>query len=1346
MPKPMRLLVDLQGCQNGSRHRGIGRYSLSLVKALARNAGAHEVYVLLNGLFEDTVEPLRRELQALIDPARILVFDAPSPVDELRPENAWRQRAAELLRERFIADFDPDALLVSSMVEGSMDNTVASVGWVGGRTVVGAVLYDLIPLLDPERYIGWAPARKWYFNKMDSMRRADLLLAISASAAQEAITALGIDAERVTNISTAADEFFEDRTVAPSALAACQRKFGIQRSYLMHSGNVEPRKNFQGLMKAYAALPADLRRAYQLVLVGKYSPDARAELLALSATLDLQPHDVVLTGHVSDDDLVALYAGCHLFVFPSLHEGFGLPVLEAMHFGVPAIGSNTTSVPEVIGRSDATFDPVSTTAITALMERALTDPTFYGSLKAHARRHARTFTWDDCARRAFAAFEQAQSRRATSAGAATPAATLQQILAAVVADTLVGVPTQQELQSVAASLARNEGAVSRAKAQAGCSGALRWRVEGPFDSSYSLALVNREAARSLAAFGHRVVLHSTEGPGDFAANPDFLGRNPDLATLHARVPTHGHDTVDVVSRNLYPPRVADMAGPLNLLHHYAWEETGFPADWVAQFNQHLQGITCTSSHVQKVLVDNGVVVPMAVVGNGVDHWERVQPSADRVFPGKRFRFLHVSSCFPRKGADVMLDAFGDVFSRSDEVSLLIKTFANPHNDIHQRIAACQAANPQFPDVQVLEDDFSDADLKALYQHCQVLVAPSRAEGFGLPMAEALLSGLPVITTDWGGQTDFCSPDNAWLVDYRFTPTQTHFGLQGSVWAEPDRASLADAFRRAKASPPSRRLAMAEHGRALLMTHYRWADVTARSLDAVRRWQGSRAATQSGARIGWVTTWNTKCGIASYSRHLIEAAGQGLTVLAPRQDGRVRADESFIRRCWLSSKEDNDFAGLSRCIAEEGLSVLVLQFNYGFFNLHRLADFLHDQIDAGRTVVVTMHATGDPPALAADPNWRLSTLVPALARCQRLLVHAVADLNRLKQIGLVDNVALFAHPLWHLPPSKPAAARQDLLPLVSTFGYCLPHKGLPEMLQAVDLLRRQGKPVRLRMLNAEYPDPTSAALVAALRRQVDSLGLRDLVDMRTEFLSDGDAASLLGEADLIVFPYQDTQESASGAVRHGMATGRPVAVTPIGIFDELGAGVFRLGGVEPEALARGITDVLAGVAADSEPARATEQAATAWRAAHDVAHLSRRLFAICQALASAGPPEALRWHGASRMFRTTVGRPDGTSLRTTGSAGFLLFGPYQPLHTGSFRVTVTGTCRQIGRSPASIDVAVAAGQDVLARADFATGVGASALAVLDFEVTAPCSDLEVRIHVDAWLDCTIDDVKIGPPID
>ena len=104
----MRLLLDLQGCQSESRLRGIGRYTLALAKAMARNAGDHEVWLLMSELFPETVLPLCEQFAGLVPPERILVFSAPGPVAEMNPANSARARVAELVREHAIAELSPD--------------------------------------------------------------------------------------------------------------------------------------------------------------------------------------------------------------------------------------------------------------------------------------------------------------------------------------------------------------------------------------------------------------------------------------------------------------------------------------------------------------------------------------------------------------------------------------------------------------------------------------------------------------------------------------------------------------------------------------------------------------------------------------------------------------------------------------------------------------------------------------------------------------------------------------------------------------------------------------------------------------------------------------------------------------------------------------------------------------------------------------------------------------------------------------------------------------------------------------------------------------------------------------
>ena len=413
----MRLLIDLQGLQNGSRNRGIGRYVTSLTRGILRHRQKHEVRFLLNNLLPETLDDVISSFGDMVTRDQFVIFDGIGPTGAIDKTNLWRSAVSHELYEKFVADLNPDILLIGSLFEGGSDNTVVTVSEGPRGYLVAAILYDLIPLLNPHEYIGSKDAKRWYFGKVEKARRADLLLGISASACREAIEHLPSDRQKVIEIGAAASEEFTtgsgvttDPRQDPSGVLAY---YGITKPFIMHTSAYDRRKNFSGLVRAYALLPDDARRAHQLVLVCKLSTHARLELLDVISQAGLNDEDVVLTGFVPDDELRILYAQCALFVFPSFHEGFGLPVVEAMWCGAPAIGSNLSSVPEVIGREDALFDPYDPSDMARQIHRALTDIEFRQALLGHAARHARTFNWDDVALRALEAME---TRRMTISG------------------------------------------------------------------------------------------------------------------------------------------------------------------------------------------------------------------------------------------------------------------------------------------------------------------------------------------------------------------------------------------------------------------------------------------------------------------------------------------------------------------------------------------------------------------------------------------------------------------------------------------------------------------------------------------------------------------------------------------------------------------------------------------------------------------------------------------------------------------------------------------------------------------------------------------------------------------
>ncbi len=1208
----MRFVIDLQGAQSESRYRGIGRYTVSLVQHFLRVSRHHEVFLVLSGLFKRQCEELTRLFRADLSDDKILVWCGCGPSRNSDPRNEWRNGASEILREGFIASLQPDAVFIPSLFEGYVDDAVLSVNVLGLDIPTAVTIYDLIPLINAAEYLDSNPNyKRFYTRRIAQLTQATAGFAISESARQEALKYLPLPQDAVINVGCAVEDLFCPASRYEGAAHPIHAKYALNGKFVLYSGGSDERKNLARLVEAYALLPRSVRSLRNLVLAGRMPEGDVARLRAIASTSGLASSELVFTGYVTDDELIQLYRSCEVFVLPSWHEGFGLPALEAMRCGAATLGANATSIPEVIGSPDALFDPLDVNDMARKLERAITDPEFHAALKANASLQADRFSWSGVAQRCLGKLEEigrSGLRRDWKSANDYGDFVRQTMIAALARLEGSGQVADSELLGLSVQMSRNRRVTDRV-AKAGPLGQrLKWRVEGPFDSSYSLALVNREIALALERRGHEMAMNSTDGPGDFPASASFLRSNPDIARMDARAREMAPESFDISSRNIYPPRVSDMRSRLNLLHQYAWEETGYSAEWVDHFNDYLDGMAVTSKHVRKVMIDHGVRVPIAVCENGVDHWERIRSTEAPRFESRGFRFLHVSSCFPRKGADAMLAAYGRAFSDRDDVTLVIKTFSNPHNEIRRWLAEARGSKSNYPDVVIIEEDLDDGQLKALYEQCDALIAPSRAEGFGLPMAEAMLSGLAVITTGWSGQVDFCNAETAWLVDYRYVQAQTHLGLFDSVWAEPDVEHMAALMREVHQLAPVERIKRSKRGRELLLDHFTW-DAAASSLEAFARTLANGRLMRPG-RVGWVSSWNTRCGIATYSAHLLDQIEEDVTILAAEASIRTFPDEDNVTRCWRSNGRDS-LDKLGSTIKEMDFDVVLIQFNYGFYDFGSLARLIDGALSEGRVVAVTLHATTDPESI---PGKKLASLVSVLSRCHRLFVHSPGDLNRLKALGLVDNVTLFPHGVLDVDPAKVRTQpMKDARFTLASYGFFLPHKGLAELIEAIALLRNRGVDVQLRMVNAQYPVAASEDLIEAARSLAGKLGVRDFVEMHTEFLADDDSLALLNAADLIVFPYQDTGESASGAVRYGLMTGKPVAVTPLAIFEDVASATHRLPGQTPEAIADGLQSIMQDLLVQSPAAQAIANQSEAWRAAHRYSLLGRRFGNILHAL-------------------------------------------------------------------------------------------------------------------------------------
>lgn len=193
----MRIVIDMQGAQTASRHRGMGRYSLSFAQAVARNRGEHQVLLALNGLFADTIEPIRAAFDELLPQEAIRVWFAPAPVAERSPGNDARRETAELIREAFLASLAPDVIHISSLFEGYADDAAGSIGRFDHTTPVTVLLCEL-PDPDSSRDRRYA---QHCLRKLEYLKQAAILMPVPELASHQGIARLGVPEGRIFDIA-----------------------------------------------------------------------------------------------------------------------------------------------------------------------------------------------------------------------------------------------------------------------------------------------------------------------------------------------------------------------------------------------------------------------------------------------------------------------------------------------------------------------------------------------------------------------------------------------------------------------------------------------------------------------------------------------------------------------------------------------------------------------------------------------------------------------------------------------------------------------------------------------------------------------------------------------------------------------------------------------------------------------------------------------------------------------------------------------------------------------------------------------------------------------------------------
>ncbi|MEK6420540.1 MAG: glycosyltransferase [Burkholderia gladioli] len=1394
----MRIVIDLQAAQTASRFRGIGRYSLGLAQAIVRNRGSHEVVIALNGAFVDTIEPIRASFEGLLPTEQIRVWDSPGPVRECDAENVWRREVAERIREAFLHQLEPDLVFISSHFEGFGDDAVSSIGKLPSDVPVAVTLYDLIPLLNQDTYLTPNAAfQQHYLRKIGQLQRADLCLAISESSASEGRSSLDLESDAIVNISSDCDEMFKPLDLTPTRESELRKRFKLNKPFLMYSGGYDTRKNLPGLIRAFGSMPRELVEKHQLAIVGKLSKDHEFLLRAVAEECGLGNEDVVFTGYASDEDLVKLYNLSALYVFPSWHEGFGLPVLEAMRCGTAAICANTSSLPEVMEIEEAMFDPHDVVAMQGKIVSVLTDASVRQRLVEHGTRQARKFSWERSAKTAIASFEAVHAKR-RQPGVASPSRIQRPNL------TFVSPlpPERSGISWYSADLIRalarfyeitvvtGQPLIDDPWILANC----RVRtIEWLRTNAHSVDRVLYHFGNShfhlhmfdlLRVAPGAVVLHDFFISG-LQAHRDISGFLPH-AWIRELYASHGYQAVrerldcvswdDIVTNIMgrYPTNLSLLQQAPSIIVH---------SNYARELARQWYG--------EKIQKDWRVIPLLRAAAKKItrEQARKRLDISDDAFVVTSFGILH-----SHKRNHRLLDAFLASRLVDDKRCTLIFVGENHGGDYGAALVERIRSSGLQDRIRIT--GWTDAATYDTYLAAADVGVQLRTLSRGETSAavlDCLNYGLATIVNANGSMADFPSDAVCMLPD-EFEDRELTTALETLYENGNLRHNLGATARQLVSTRHSPRACAEQYRDAIEACHKKLR-------------HGMHALTDSIARLDHR---------ASPLEHHTLAESLALTLAAPAPQARLFLDISATVRTGLRSGIERVARSLAINLLNsppEGFRVEPVYlsdtggrwhyryarrftvcnlFGYpadgvasglvdGFDDIVEpqsgdvllgLDLFGHPVVDAEANglytfwrnhgvsvnfvvfdlLPVTVPSAFPPDANASHAAWlRAITKMDGAICISRtvadelagwLKIHGAPRVRPLK-IGWFHLGADLENsvPTCGIPDDASALMQQlEARPTFLMVGTVEPRKGYLQAIEAFSALWEQNTDVNLVIVGPEG----WVGLPDALRRSIPQTSQRLREHPQRghklfwlEGISDEYLSKVYAASSCLIAASQDEGFGLPliEAAKHAL----PIIARDIPVFREVaGTHATYFSGSEPADLANAVTAWLASNATG----QATPSADMPWLTWHgSTVSLQNVLFGDGGWYRDWMADGAHRFTGSDPRMRTHVGVRTDQSMDTTSTAGFLMFGPYLALPAGTYAVRIVGSMGERGASGTAVDIAVNGGATVLAEGTLDTTAPEGLLAVLPLDLESACTDLEVRVKVTEACDLSISLIEV-----
>ncbi len=765
----MKIGIDLKPFYTGSKYRGIGTYSRELVKELIKQEENIE-YHMLNLYAEYDDDPKMNHKCVLHN-----YYNGPQIVD-VGEKQLFRDKRLDCYREaqvrHFLQQSNVDIMFFTSPNEyGNMYKKE----WFSDVFTVG-ILYDLIPLLFPEQCLFDKKYSNDYMESLEFIKSLDLLLAISESAKDDAIKLLGIPEEKIKVIYAGIGQDF--KKLIKVDIHKLKSKYNIIDSFIMFAGGIDFKKNLEGLIRAYAKLGKNLTNRHQLVIVGKLSQDLTDNLLEISRREGVEGR-VLCIGFVPKEDLVELYNIAEMLVFPSLYEGFGLPVIEAMACGTRVVTSNCSSLKEIAEGHAVLVNPKSVKSISKGMLEVINNPVERLNIAEKSIEYALGFTWEKVARLTieFIQNQFISSNKEKKNYSFKIEDTLLRNISNLYAEN--GERFSREMMETIAYqmlCIKNESELPVVRGNVrilyDISVVIEW-LRGKYSTGIGRVCIElyKELSKlinvipiSIARTKGKVIINKVSLNSFEILNEEIIVSNGDIyfmPELHLRgvhVPENYPYGEFFREKGIRCYAILYDLLPLQFPEYFEEKTANHFHSYVVELMENYDGILSDSKAVSDDLINynrekiNKSLKHPVDIGyfhlgqNSFIDTERV--SGNRMlqdfFDVENPVFYMLGTIEPRKGHEIVLHAFEKIWEEGKEYKLCIMGHVGwnmtnfvqklkHHSEIGNRLLFLEAA--------------TDDEVLFAYENSSALIQASAGEGFGLPLIEAGHYGLPIICSD-----------------------------------------------------------------------------------------------------------------------------------------------------------------------------------------------------------------------------------------------------------------------------------------------------------------------------------------------------------------------------------------------------------------------------------------------------------------------------------------------------------------------------------------------------------------------------------------------------------------------